>query len=152
MGYYARKREREREKVCVLGGGSSQIVDGVGSMLVTGPPDPGVALTHPFADLWLGVVSTDFYRGQKLSADCVVKNLPKQKEREVSFYPLSSAACTQQRLLLLFFFFSFIHRTSIQRPLPPSLFFRAFITRPSIYTRLGRRHVRDAIALIAMHR
>lgn len=142
--------------MCVLGGGSSQIVDGVGSMLVTGPPDPGVALTHPFADLWLGVVSTDFYRGQKLSADCVVKNLPKQKEREASFlsfsfYPLSSAACTQQRLLL-FFFFSFIHRTSIQRPPPSSLFFRAFITRPSIYTRLGRRHVRDAIALIAMHR
>lgn len=64
-----RAREREREESSRPGTrGSSQIVDGVGSMLVTGPPDPGVALTHLFADLWLGVVSpADFYHGQKLS-------------------------------------------------------------------------------------
>lgn len=51
---------------------TSVVVTGVGSMLVT-EPDPGVALTHLFADLWLGVVSPrDFYRARAIR-DCVVK-------------------------------------------------------------------------------
>lgn len=127
-------------------------------MLVTGPPDPGVALTHLFADLWLGVVSpTDFYHGQKLVIASLRTFRGTKVEREtetsflsLSFYPLSSAACTHR-------LFSSSSSSSMRRPsnvplLPLSLFFHAFITRPSIYTRLGRRHVRDAIALIAMHR
>lgn len=158
---YTQLRAKERERMRVSW--DTRLVpnrmDGVGSMLVTGPPDPGVALTHLFADLWLGVVSaTDFYHGQKLAGDCVVKNLPRHQSREreretsflsLSFYPLSSAARTHR---LFSSSSSSTWRPSNVPLLPLSLFFHAFITRPSIYTRLGRRHVRDAIALIAMHR
>lgn len=121
-------------------------MDGVGSMLVTGPPDPGVALTHLFADLWLGVVSpTDFYHGQKLAGDCVVKNLPRHQSRE------------RDRERLLFFPFLFIlshplraHTASSPPPPPRRGVHPTSLSSPFRYffTRLlrVRRFTRDSVA------
>lgn len=122
---YTQLRAKERERMRVSW--DTRLVpnrmDGVGSMLVTGPPDPGVALTHLFADLWLGVVSpTDFYHGQKLAGDCVVKNLPRHQSRErdrdffsFPFFLSSLIRCVHTPPLLLLL----LDAASIQRPSPP---------------------------------